>query len=117
MRSRELERIRANLLEQRAEILKMYHSEIEEGRREEDTVEDPIDQATASYQRDLNIVFSAVDYERLAAIENAVAALDAGRYGDCADCGKKIAKVRLAAVPWTQHCVECQERQEAQVVD
>jgi len=117
MRSRELERVRAQLLEERGELLKIYHTEIEEGRRGEDTVEDPIDQATASYQRDLNIAFSSVDYERLAALEDAIAALDAGKYGQCKDCGETIASARLEAVPWTRTCISCQEKQETKVVD
>ena len=113
MRTRELEKIRQELLERRAELLKSFHHEVEESRHQDETVEDPIDQATNSYQRDLNLTLSSVDYERLAAIENAIAHLDGGTYGQCEACGTSIAPARMEAVPWTVFCVRCQEEEEA----
>lgn len=113
MRTRELERIRQQLLEQRAELLKLFHHEVEESRQSDEDVEDEIDQATTSYQRDLNLVLSSVDYERLSAVENAIAHLDGGTYGTCETCGEKIVEERLKAVPWTAYCVRCQEEEEA----
>lgn len=115
MRSRELERVRKQLLEERAELVKLFQHEVEESRQIDETVEDPIDQATTSYQRDLNLAFSTNDYERLSAIENAIARLDDGTYGVCDTCGEKIAEERLKAVPWTVFCVRCQEDEEAKV--
>lgn len=115
MRTRELERIRQQLLEERAALLKLFHHEVEESRQLEETVEDPIDQATTSYQRDLALTFSSSDYERLAAIEDAIERLDAGTYGVCGTCGEKIAEARLKALPWTQFCVSCQEQEELRV--
>lgn len=113
MRTRELEKIRQQLLEQRAELLKLFQHEVEESRQAEAEVEDEIDQATTSYQRDLNLTLSSVDYERLSAVENAIAQLDAGTYGTCETCGETIVAERLKAVPWTAFCVRCQEEAEA----
>jgi DnaK suppressor protein len=35
--------------------------------------------------------------------------IDAGTYGACAHCEEPIAPKRLAAVPWAQLCLACQE--------
>lgn len=45
--------------------------------------------------------------ERLAAAE---AALAAGTYGICVDCGEEIPEGRLRAVPDAERCVPCQTR-------
>ncbi|QDS95240.1 General stress protein 16O [Roseimaritima multifibrata] len=45
--------------------------------------------------------------ETLQQIEAALERLALGQYGTCADCGKLIPKERLAAIPFTAHCVRC----------
>jgi len=35
-----------------------------------------------------------------------------GSFGECSHCGKEINAKRLEAVPWTRHCIECQEKLE-----
>jgi DnaK suppressor protein len=46
-------------------------------------------------------------------IEGALAKLNTGRYGLCERCGSKIPSTRLKAIPWVQHCVECQRKRES----
>jgi RNA polymerase-binding transcription factor DksA len=43
----------------------------------------------------------------LAMVDGALARLDAGTYGGCAECGKAIMENRLKAVPETAHCLRC----------
>jgi DnaK suppressor protein len=45
---------------------------------------------------------------QLAAVEAAVARLDAGTFGTCVRCGRPIAPERLEALPWAAHCIDCQ---------
>ena len=45
-------------------------------------------------------------------LQEAMDRLDAGRYGLCDSCGKKIPKARLDFLPWAAHCVPCQERKD-----
>ncbi len=56
-------------------------------------------------QRDLALR----DHERaqLTLVEEALARLDAGTYGTCTSCGRRIATERLAAIPWVPTCIEC----------
>jgi RNA polymerase-binding transcription factor DksA len=46
----------------------------------------------------------------LAAVDAALASLEAGTYGSCTDCGGQIPSERLAAVPAATLCVRCLDR-------
>ena len=47
-----------------------------------------------------------------AQIEEALARTTDGTFGTCTNCGNVIGEKRLAAVPWTPFCIDCQELQE-----
>jgi RNA polymerase-binding protein DksA len=49
---------------------------------------------------------------RLRLIELALERIRSGAFGACADCGAAIGLRRLQAIPWTSHCIRCQERHE-----
>jgi RNA polymerase-binding transcription factor DksA len=55
----------------------------------------------------------ATDLERrsflMREIADALVRLGNGEYGLCVGCGLEIAAARLASVPWTPHCLRCQE--------
>ena len=44
----------------------------------------------------------------VAAVEGALARLDAGSYGVCTACGRAITPERLEALPTAALCIECQ---------
>lgn len=44
----------------------------------------------------------------LKAVRDALARLDAGRYGICTRCGIPIDAARLEALPAAAHCIECE---------
>jgi DnaK suppressor protein len=46
--------------------------------------------------------------QHLAAIDAALARLDAGTYGACTSCHQPIAPGRLEALPWAALCIDCQ---------
>lgn len=52
------------------------------------------------------------DTQELQAIGDALDRLDAGRYGECVDCGCDIPLARLQAEPSAARCVACQQRAE-----
>jgi DnaK suppressor protein len=65
------------------------------------------DSAAASAERAETLAFIEQARERLAAIDAALAKMDAGTYGICEDCGEEIPEVRLEARPLSVRCVEC----------
>ena len=48
--------------------------------------------------------------DRLRLIDQALARLDNGTYGTCAECGEDIALERLKALPFALLCVDCQQK-------
>lgn len=57
-------------------------------------------------------VTSALEAEataEIAAIDAALARMDAGRFGICVDCGEPIAPARLEAAPAAVRCTRCAE--------
>ena len=49
--------------------------------------------------------------ENLHDVEDALAKLDTGTYGQCEDCGSTIAAARLEAVPAARYCITCASKQ------
>ena len=45
-------------------------------------------------------------------IEAALARIDEGRWGECAECGRAIEPKRLEALPWAIRCAGCAEARE-----
>jgi len=45
-------------------------------------------------------------------VNQALARLDAGEYGECTSCGEPIAEARLKALPYATLCIQCAEEAE-----
>jgi len=48
----------------------------------------------------------------LAAIDSALARLEAGTYGNCERCENAIGPERLEALPWATKCIDCKRLEE-----
>ena len=70
------------------------------------------DVGTDNYDRDLTIGLIQNGEEELKAIDNALERIGDKTYGSCEECGKKIAKARLTALPYVHNCIECQRLEE-----
>ena len=53
--------------------------------------------------------------QELRRVTSALTRMDAGEYGICIDCGIQIPEARLEANPFSERCVECEERHEQSV--
>ncbi len=64
---------------------------------------------------DSNVALAILGSEEyiLAEVTQALARLDAGTFGICASCGRKITKTRLNAVPYARYCIRCARKAEA----
>lgn len=79
---------------------------------DEDTAQDIADRAASSYTKEFLFSQSNNDRQLLQMVDKALARIREGSFGECISCGKEINAKRLEAVPWTRHCIECQEKLE-----
>jgi len=63
--------------------------------------------ATFVFEQQRDLAIRDRERTQLREVEAALAALDAGTYGTCRNCGKPIAAARLEAIPWAQLCIDC----------
>ncbi|MCG6935395.1 MAG: TraR/DksA family transcriptional regulator [Proteobacteria bacterium] len=104
--------IRQTLLRTRQEILGRVTA-IDKDLRNEAA---PLDRDSAEQAQQLENeeVLSALDMEgrqELVRIDRALKRLEDGSYGVCAQCGIEIPAARLAAIPYTDLCVNCAAEQ------
>jgi DnaK suppressor protein len=70
------------------------------------------DTATETLGREIDYTLEETDARLLAAIDQALARIDAGTYGVCVNCGAQIAPERLEAMPWATLCIDCKRKEE-----
>jgi len=78
----------------------------------DDGIQDLADKAASAYSKELNFSLSDGERNLLMLIEEAFNRIREGTFGTCSNCGNLIGEKRLAAVPWTPFCIDCQELQE-----
>jgi len=98
------------------------HAEVQgkmRGVREEGTwggklneVLDAVESAEADIQEELEFSLVQMKSETLNKINDALARLEAGTYGNCFDCGEEIAEKRLRALPFAVRCKDCEQARE-----
>jgi DnaK suppressor protein len=66
--------------------------------------------ATIAFEREHSAALVSQARQQLAAIDAALARLEAGSYGTCTTCGGPIAEARLAARPAAATCITCAAR-------
>jgi RNA polymerase-binding protein DksA len=70
------------------------------------------DMATATFDRELDYTLEGNAEQLLAAIDSALARMEAGTYGRCQNCGRPISPERLEAIPWATRCIDCKRKEE-----
>ena len=84
---------------------------------DEDSAQDIADRAASSYTKEFLFSQSNNDRQILQMVDGALARIREGSFGECISCGKEINAKRLEAVPWTRHCIECQEKLEQGILE
>lgn len=75
---------------------------------------DPADDVHQFIQREYSARQLERDTEFLHRVEAAIERCERGHYGVCIDCGQRIPRRRLKAVPWAERCKGCEERMEGE---
>jgi DnaK suppressor protein len=101
---RDLQRLRANLLEE-AGVTLINRSELE-------PFPDLSDQATAEVDQNFLLRLKEREQKLLKKIDEALDRIETKTYGICERCGQEIPYKRLKARPVTTLCIECKTLQE-----
>ena len=113
MDKKKLESFKKRLETRQHELRRMVSRTEQDGRTvDEDSAQDIADRAASSYTKEF--LFSQSNNERalLQMVDTALVRMREGSFGECVSCGNEINAKRLEAVPWTRHCIECQEKLE-----
>jgi DnaK suppressor protein len=73
---------------------------------------DTVESAEADIQEELEFALVQMKSETLNKVNDALARLEQGSYGNCFDCGDEIAEKRLRALPFAVRCKDCEESRE-----
>ena len=113
MRKAFLKRARERLVAMKKGILREIEDAVREGREAgKDDGMDTYDLATEERDREISMILTDREREKLDAIESAMERVDDGSYGMCESCESDIAEGRLEAMPFTRLCVSCQAERE-----
>jgi DnaK suppressor protein len=113
MDKKKLDYFKKRLETRQQELRRMVSRTEQDGRTvDEGSAQDVADRAASSYNKEFLFHQSNNDRQLLQMVEGALSRIREGVFGECISCGKEINSKRLEAVPWTRHCIECQEKLE-----
>jgi DnaK suppressor protein len=67
---------------------------------------------SGNFDQELTLSSLRSENDALEQIETAIERIDDGSYGRCEECGGKIPKSRLDAIPYAARCVRCATQRE-----
>jgi DnaK suppressor protein len=105
---RQMQRFKTLLELRRQELHLSIEHQLQYARKAEPEP-DAVDQATSGYERESVLERTKKEQQLLQTIESALVRIGDGSFGKCLSCGNEIDVKRLQAVPWTRHCIQCQE--------
>lgn len=70
------------------------------------------DVATDNYDREFSLGIASNERQLLYELDDALKRIEEGSFGLCEECKRVITKTRLKAIPYTRHCLSCQEKRE-----
>ena len=65
-----------------------------------------------NFEQEFTLSLMESEEETLGEIESSLERIEDGTYGQCEECGVKIPKTRLNAIPYASLCVKCASQQE-----
>ena len=101
----------------RCDVTQMAESALKKNRTEAngDLSSMPIHMAdigSDNFEQEFTLSLMETEGGTLEQIESALERIEEGNYGQCEECGVKIPKARLNAVPYATLCIKCQSSHE-----
>ena len=70
------------------------------------------DLGTDNYDQEFTLGLIENEQGTLEQVNEALARMDLGKFGQCVECGEPISKPRLEAIPYARHCIRCARKLE-----
>ena len=100
--------IRQKLLVHRHALLARYQGELDRAEEELDSREtEDVERATEQWDAQVLSKLGDTDARAIAGVVAALHRLEDGSYGTCEDCGGRIGRARLEALPTATTCIDC----------
>jgi DnaK suppressor protein len=118
MEKKKIEAFKKRLEDRQRELRYTMNRTAQDGRDADlESAQDIADRAANSYNKEF--LFSQSNNERqlLQMVDAALSRIREGTFGECISCGEEINAKRLDAVPWTRHCIACQEKLESGLLE
>jgi DnaK suppressor protein len=113
MEKKKLESFKKRLEDRQGELRHIMTRAAQDGREADaEAAQDIADRAANSYTKEFLFSQSHNERQLLVMVDSALDRIRDGSFGECISCGNEINPKRLEAVPWTRHCIECQEKLE-----
>lgn len=113
------EELKRSLEARRKELVETLHEKIR-GVRAEHAVHqigrgrDEGGAAEVDIQEDIELALIQMRFETLGRVDQSLARLEAGVYGQCLSCSEEISTSRLRALPFAVRCRDCEEQVESE---
>jgi DnaK suppressor protein len=107
-----LEEFRKILLSRKAELLSEATHTVAGMTSDTSLYADPVDRALLESNRNFTLRLRDRERKLIRKLDEAIARVDAGTFGNCEICGEPIETSRLRARPVTTLCIDCKEEQE-----
>ncbi len=118
MEKKKLEIFKKRLEERQRELRTAMTRTAQDGRDADlESAQDVADRAANSYTKEFLFHQSNNDRQLLLMVDGALERIREGTFGLCISCETEINAKRLEAVPWTRHCIECQEKLEQGILE
>ena len=109
--------LKGMLEERRQEILDKLRTIREAMPDQRLDVQDAEEQAVTDFAKDMEFALVQMKADTLSRIDEAMRRLEAGTYGECAECGTEIPAARLKALPFAVLCRDCQAQEEMRTAE
>jgi len=112
MDAKDLKKFEQQLEAMKKDIYDDVEQTLNEMNNQSGNIPDPNDRASVESDRSFELRLRGREQKLMEKIDEALARIEDGSYGICADCGEDISVKRLEARPVAKFCIDCKIMQE-----